>query len=53
MAYFALQLVICHSGRSQQALKAGTWEIELMQRPWKNAAEWLVLMACSPANPTK
>jgi hypothetical protein len=35
----------CQTG---QELKQGrTWRQELMQRPWRSAAYWIALMACS------
>jgi hypothetical protein len=34
--------VIHHPGKPRHEFKAGTWGQELMQRPWRSTAHWLV-----------
>ena len=36
-----------HSQDKRNSSRAGTWMLELMQRPWRDAAYWLVPLACS------
>ena len=34
-----------YEGRAWQELKAGNWRQEVMQKSWKNPANWLVQLA--------
>lgn len=39
-----LILTYCSSSKD---IRIGTWRQELVQRPWKGTAYWLLLMSCS------
>ena len=45
--YLNLHPLVPHPGKSEQELKSGTWRQELMLRPWRSTAYWLVLASCS------
>ena len=45
--YSVLQFIVHHRRNSDQELNPGMGRQELMQRPWRGAADWLAPMVCS------
>ena len=46
-AYTSISLLIIEGSQDRNSNRAGSWRQELMQRPWKDAAYWIVPYACS------
>ena len=42
-AYTSILVFITKGSLDRHSNRAGTWRQELMQRPWRRAAYWLVL----------
>jgi hypothetical protein len=47
LTYTATALFIIEGSQDRNSSGAETWRQELVQRPWRGAAYWLSLMACS------
>jgi hypothetical protein len=44
-AYTSTLLFITKGSQDRNSHRAGTWRLEWMQRPWRNAAYWLAQFA--------
>jgi hypothetical protein len=46
-AYSSTLLFIPKGNQDRNSYRAGTWRQELMKRPWRDAAYWMLPLACS------
>ena len=58
LAYTSTSLFIIKGSQDRNSSRAGTWRQELMQRPWRSAAYWLVspgllTLLCYPGPPAQ